>query len=775
MSSALTVLFAITLGLASLLLFLLEPMFARMVLPLLGGAPAVWNTCLVFFQVTLLLGYLYAWASSRWLGRRAQVALHLTLLAAAAVVLPVRIVPGWAPPAEAGPIPWLLGILTLSIGLPFFMASTSAPLLQHWFAQTDHPDAQDPYFLYQSSNLGSLAALLAYPLIVEPWLGLRQQSIVWTAGYAVFGLMVAICAWALLRAPKTAVSIDSEAGAGNTPVPEPKSVPRRRRRSGPPADAQPIPGPRSRPSSERGAALSERSESKGRLPIFRWTLLAAVPSSLLLGVTTYLSTDVAVVPLLWVVPLALYLLTFIAAFARTPWVPERVSTAALPVLILPLVVVLVLRMAEPAWLIVPLHLTAFAVAALVCHGQLASERPHASRLTLFYLCLSIGGALGGLFNALVAPLLFQLPVEYPLALVAAALLKPYRGVAPAKRRPDPKDVLFPLLLGLAVAVAHVLIGRAGEGLSRIEVPLALGLPAFVCYLFSPRPVRLGLGIAALLAASTLRPDAAGSVVELDRSFFGVHRVVNDPVNNLRLLFHGNTLHGVQSLDPAKAGDPQAYYTREGPAGQVFDAIAAGQPRSVAVVGLGAGALAALAQPGESWTFFEIDPAVVRLARDAGYFTYLRDARGAVDVVVGDARLSLARTDRTFDIIVLDAFSSDAVPVHLLTREALQLYLSRLRPGGVLAFHASSRFLRLRPVFAALARDAGLADLREFDKRDERQSAWSGWTPSEWVLLARSRGDFRTLASDSRWGPIEDAPAAVWTDDYSNVLAAVRWR
>lgn len=752
MSSALTVLFAITLGLASLLLFLLEPMFARMVLPLLGGAPAVWNTCLVFFQVTLLLGYLYAWASSRWLGRRAQVALHLTLLAAAAVVLPVRIVPGWAPPAEAGPIPWLLGILTLSIGLPFFMASTSAPLLQHWFAQTDHPDAQDPYFLYQSSNLGSLAALLAYPLIVEPWLGLRQQSIVWTAGYAMFGVMVALCAWSLLRTPKSSPSSPGAPDAQTSP-PEQKPASGRRRRK----------------------PARERSESKGRIPVVRWILLAAVPSSLLLGVTTYLSTDVAVVPLLWVVPLALYLLTFIAAFARTPWVPERVSTAALPVLILPLVVVLVLRMAEPAWLIVPLHLTAFAVAALVCHGQLASERPHASRLTLFYLCLSIGGALGGLFNALVAPLIFELPIEYPLALVAAALLKPYRGIAPAKHRPDTRDVLFPLLLGLAVAVAYVLVGRAGESLARIEVPLALGLPAFVCYLFSPRPVRFGLGIAALLAASTLRPDAAGSVVELDRSFYGVHRVMNDPVNNLRLLFHGNTLHGVQSLDPAKAGDPQAYYTREGPAGQVFDALAAGQPRSVAVVGLGAGAMAALARPGDTWTFFEIDPAVVRLARDAGYFTYLRDARGSVDVVVGDARLSLARTDRTFDIIVLDAFSSDAVPVHLLTREALQLYLSRLRPGGVLAFHASSRFLRLRPVFAALARDAGLADLREFDKRDERQSAWSGWTPSEWVLLARSRDDFRALASDSRWGPIEDAPAAVWTDDYSNVLAALRWR
>ncbi len=767
MSHALTVVFGVTLFLASLLLFLLQPMFGRMVLPLLGGAPAVWNTCLVFFQLTLLLGYLYAWASSRWLARRAQAGVHAALLIVAAVVLPVRIVPGWGPPAEANPIPWLLGVLTVSIGLPFFVVSTTAPMLQHWFAQTEHPDAEDPYFLYQASNLGSLVALLAYPVAVEPWLGLRHQGVGWSLGYALFVVLVGVCAWYMLRVPAKWQGDGPSVAIAQTPQPKAHAPAKKKSR---------IPNPLARRSPVHTADRAKAAES--RIPasrLLRWIALAAVPSSLLMGVTTYLSTDVAVVPLLWVVPLALYLLTFVIAFARRPLVPERVTTAVLPVLIVPLVIVLVLRTTEPAWAIVPLHLVTFALAALVCHGQLAAGRPPASQLTLFYLCLSIGGAAGGLFNALVAPLLFDVPFEYPLALAAAGLLKPYRAVKEAARRFQPADAVLPALLGLAAAAVYWLVGRGEGKLSGLELPLAVGLPAFVCYVFSPRPIRFGLAVLALLVAGLLRPVVGHVLVDVDRSFFGIHRVMEDRANNLRLLFHGNTLHGVQSLDAAKARDPQAYYTREGPAGQIFREIGPGAARSVAVVGLGAGALAALAQPGDTWTFLEIDPVVVRLARDAKYFTYLRDSPARVDVVVGDARLSLAKMDGPFDVIVLDAFSSDAVPVHLLTREALQLYLARLKPGGVLAFHASSRFLRLRPVFAGLAKDAGLADLREFDKRDERRSDWSGWTPSEWVLMARSRADFGGLTDDTRWGPIEDEPARVWTDDYANVMAAFRWR
>jgi hypothetical protein len=750
--ATLTALFALTLFGGSALLFLLEPMFGRLVLPELGGAPAVWGTCLVFFQFTLLLGYLYAWAATRWLGLRSQLVLHAGLLLAAFAVLPVRVLPNWLPPAESNPIPWLLGVLTLSIGLPFFVVSTTAPVLQHWFANTEHPDAHDPYFLYRASNLGSMLGLLGYPFIVEPWLGMRAQGIAWSAGYLVLVGLTLACAAQLLRHPLV--------------------------RRGEPSR---IPNPESRPSTVLGAALSG---PKGRIPsasprwprLARWTALAAVPSSLLLGVTTYLSTDVAVVPLLWVVPLLVYLLTFVLAFAPKPWVPTRALTFVVPLLMLPLTVVITLRAAEPAWAVVLLHLATFAASALLCHQQLAEDRPPASQLTLFYLCLSVGGAIGGLFNALAAPLIFRMPYEYPLALVAVGLLKPYRGVAARMARAVAADFWLPAVVGIASYAALTLLGQQGTGLGTFAVPIGLGLPVFCCYLFSPRPVRFGLGLGAVLLASAMQPDPMGRLVDVERSFFGVHRVAVDAGNQLRLLFHGNTLHGAQSLDPSKAKEPQAYYTRSGPAGQVFDTLASAAGQSVGVVGLGAGALAAYAKPGQSWTFYEIDPVVVHLARDAGFFSFLKDAAVPVRVVIGDARLSLAaEPDRRFDLLVLDAFSSDAVPVHLLTRQAVRLYLAKLKPGGVLALHASSRFLRLRREFLALANDAGLVHLRQMDLRSERRSAWSGWTPSEWVVLAREHEDLGALGTDSRWGRIEEPAARVWTDDYSNLLALFRWR
>jgi predicted membrane-bound spermidine synthase len=733
---SLTRTFGLTLFAGAFLLFVLEPLFGRLLLPRLGGAPAVWNTCLVFFQITLLAGYGYAWASTRWLSPRAQLVLHAALALGAVAVLPVRIVPDWLPPAEASPVAWVLGVMAVSIGLPFLVVSTTAPLLQHWFSRTDHPDASDPYFLYQASNLGSMAGLLAYPIVIEPWLGLRHQGMAWTAGYVAFAGLLLACARATVRGRR----VGATRPAGASPGPAPVAVTWRR--------------------------------------VAWWIALAAVPSSLLLGVTTMLSTDVAVVPLLWVVPLLLYLGTFVVAFARRPLVSLGAATIALPMLVLPAVIVLVMRTNEPVWLMVPLHLLTFTVMALVCHGRLASERPHPDQLTLFYLCMSIGGALGGLFNALVAPVVFPVPLEYPLAIVAAGLVKPYRDVRGREAHAHRNDVLLPLgLFALGAAVVWVM-RRFGQSVAGLELPLALGVPAFLCFAMSSRPVRFGLGLAALFCIGLVRPGEFGTVADVERSFFGVHRVYTDTARNLRLLFHGSTMHGVQSLDPARSSEPLAYYTTAGPIGQVFDGMRGGRPRSVAVVGLGAGALAGYARAGQEWTFFEIDPTVVRLARDAGYFSYLASAPSRIDVVVGDARTSMARLDRTYDLIVLDAFSSDAVPVHLLTREALQLYLSRLSDGGVLAFHISNRYVRLRRLFSALARDAGLAHVIQIDRQldpDSRLSSWTGGLPSDWVLLARTRADLAALHLDERWMPIADSPVRVWTDDYSNLLALFRWR
>lgn len=745
-----------------MLLFLLEPLFGRLVLPRLGGAPSVWNTCLVFFQITLLAGYLYAWASARYLGPRTQVWVHAVLVIAALAVLPVRILPAWEASSGAGPVLWLLGVLTASIGLPFLVVSTTAPVLQHWFSRTDHPDAADPYFLYQASNLGSMAGLVAYPLLLEPWLGLRGQGVLWSVGYILFGGLLGLCGLALKRRART----HGEAGA----VPAPGQIAR-------PASPTARPG-RSRRRGEGGHEAvngSRQATAVGWRQIAWWITLAAIPSSLLLGVTTVLSTDVAVVPLLWVAPLLVYLATFVVAFARRPVVPLGLANAALPILVLPVVIVLIVRTAEPVWLVIPLHLLAFAVMALVCHSRLAAERPHADHLTLFYLCLSIGGALGGLFNALAAPLLFKVPLEYPIALVAASLVKPYRQTRPELARASRRDILWPVVLGIVAVGLTLAARRLGPAFARYDLLLTLGVPAFACFVFAPRPVRFGLGVAAIFLASLARPSEFGAVLDIERSFFGVHRVYNDVPNGLRLLFHGGTMHGVQSLDPARARTPLAYYTREGPIGQVFTGFRGGRPRSVAVVGLGAGALAGYARQDQHWTFFEIDPAVVSLARDAGYFSYLKDAPARMDVVLGDARTSLTMLDRKYDLIVLDAFSSDAVPVHLLTREAIGLYLSRLEPGGLLAFHVSNRYLRLRQLFVALSRDAGLAHLKQIDTSREPAGTWSGRLPSDWILLARSREDFAALALDDRWTPLTDAPVRVWTDDYSNVLALFRWR
>lgn len=722
--------FAAALFLGALLLFLLQPMFGRLVLPALGGAPAVWNTCLVFFQLTLLAGYLYAWASARWLRPRAQLGLQAAIAVAALGVLPIRIVPAWLPPAEASPVPWLLAVLALSIGLPFFVLSTTSPVLQHWFSRTDHPEAADPYFLYRASNLGSMAGLVAYPLVADPWLGLEAQGLAWSAGYVAFGLVLAACGSVVLRRPAMAPAANGSA-AGYA-----------------------------------GA---------GWKTILRWITLAAIPSSLLLGVTTTLSTDVAVVPLLWVAPLVLYLGTCVVAFSRRPVVSLRVATIALPLLVVPVAVAMIAQATEPVWIVAPLHLAAFTAMALVCHSRLAAERPHADGLTLFYLCLAIGGAIGGLFNALVAPVVFPVPVEYPLAIVAACLIKPYRDVPVAAARPAVRDVLYPAALAAAMVALILATRRIGGDLEKIQWLLGLGIPAFACFVFSARPVRFGLGIAVLFAASMARPSQFGAMVDVERSFFGVHRVYTDAGRHLRVLFHGSTMHGVQSLDPARSRDPLAYYSRGGPIGQVFEGFPGDGPRDVAVVGLGAGALAGYARAGQSWTFFEIDPVVVTLARDAGHFTYLANAPAAIEVVVGDARSSLARHARTYDLVILDAFSSDAVPVHLLTREALQVYLSRLKPGGVLAFHVSNRFLRLRRLFAALAPDAGLAHLRQADLRREPTGSWTGRLPSEWILLARSREDLRALRLDERWAPVVDTPVRVWTDDYSNLFALLRWR
>jgi spermidine synthase len=683
--------YAATMFLSAGLLFMVQPMIAKMALPLLGGSPAVWIACMLFFQTSLLAAYAYAHAAPRWFGERRQMLAHGILLALPFALLPLGL-HGWQPPSTMDPAFWLLGMLTVVAGLPFFAVAATAPLLQHWFAGSGHHRAADPYFLYAASNAGSMGAVLAYPLIVEPHLRLAIQSYVWGAGYLLLAAMIGACVVARLRSTASA------------PV-------------------QAAPG---------------RTLGPSALLRARWLILAFVPSSLMLGVTSYITTDIAPVPLLWMAPLALYLLTFIIAFGRYLSLAHTIAVSLLPVGIVALLAAGILDWNPDITTIITLHLTVFFIAALVCHTELAQRRPDPVYLTEYYLWIATGGALGGVFNAILAPKLFNRVLEYPLVVVLVCFLRPRLTFPTPRPRKAP-----------------------GQDRSLTEyTTLAWGLFG----------VFAGILFYFLSYHGDWSPEA---LKHIERSFFGVLSVRRDARVNCLNLQHGTTIHGVRSLDPGRASEPLAYFSRTGPIGQIFSL----RPTlsSVGIIGLGAGTLACYAQPGQDWTFYEIDPAVERIARNPEWFTFLRDAesRGVrLKTILGDGRLRLARTDERYDLFIIDAFSSDSIPVHLLTVEAIKLYQDHLRPGGWLIFHISSEYLRLAPVLAALARSSGLQCLYQEDFKLTPADYRMGKLPSQWAVLISPTASSTALARDDRWRQPTTATHAAWSDDYSNILEAL---
>ena len=730
------ILFVVTIFLSAALLFVVEPMFARMALPLLGGSPAVWNTALVFYQATLLLGYLYAHALSRLRPRR-QALFHAVVLLLPALSLPIAISRHALPPGGENPIPWLLGLLVTAVGLPFFVVSTGGSMLQRWFARTGHGGARDPYFLYAASNLGSLLGLLAYPFLIEPNLSLAAQSYTWTVGYIFLAGFTLACAWLALKP-----------GSPSADLPDP-------------------PAP--------GGAASQAPLPWGRK--LRWVLWAFVPSSLLLGVTTHITSDVGSLPLLWVVPLALYLATFTIAFGRPDLVSRTIVARALAMVAVLVTVMLAAKANEPFWFILAIDLMLLVLAGLLFHGRLADDRPDPTHLTAFYLWIAFGGVLGGVFNALIAPLIFSSVLEYPIVLVLACLVAPpiQTRTQDPPRPAGALDLALPALVGGLTLGAIALVTHFGLAGSKLVIFLSFGWPALVLFSFSRRPLRFGLGIFAMLLAAQTFTATGGRLLHEERSFFGVHRVLATK-GGKHLLLHGSTFHGLQWIDPAKRDQPLSYYHREGPFGEVFGERAASpEPLHVGLVGLGAGALVAYARPGDAWTAYEIDPVVDRLARDTRYFTYIADAPVKLRTVLGDGRLSLAAdSSARYDVLVLDAYSSDAIPVHLLTREAIRLYMHRLAKGGVLAFNLSNRHLDLRPVVAALARDQRLVcRLRDdLDVRPEQMA--NGRFPTRAAVIARSLEDLGAIAHDPRWvEPQVRKDLRLWTDDYSSLLPIYR--
>ena len=720
---------------SALLLFSVQPLFTKMVLPRLGGSPAVWSVAMVFFQSLLLAGYAYAHYLMRLRNRMVPVAAHLVLLVISLATLPLSIAGGWGEPPTSGYALWLLGLFAVSIGLPFFALAANNPLLQAWFVRTGHPDGPDPYFLYASSNIGSFLALLSYPVLLEPMFTLRTQNLIWTGGYGLLIVLIGACGLLLWRSPVSA-AVDVLATDADAPAP----------------------------------AWILRA---------RWIFLAAVPSGLLIAVTAHISTDVAAAPLLWVLPLSLYLLTWVLVFQSRPLLPHKWVLMVQPVAIAGVIVLLAFGGEQNLLLTLGGHQLCFFVIAMASHGELARTRPAAKYLTGFYVALSFGGMVGGLFAGLIAPYAFSWVAEYPILVVLAVLCRPS-----GEERLSRWSRWYWLLL-LAVAVALIApsfgTGRVFDWLEEHRVYVA-GAVAAVGMLLALllRTDRWKLASLAALALVLIRVyPADDGRVETVRSFFGVHKIVVTPHGQYHVLMHGTTIHGAEKFQnndgtpiPGRP-EPITYYHKDGGIGQAITALRErkGAPLRVAVIGLGAGTLTCASEPGETWKFFEIDQSMVDTARDPRYFTYIRSCEPDLKPVIGDARLTFAREpDGIYDLIIVDAYSSDAIPVHLATEEAMKIYKDKLAPQGAVLMHVSNRHLELSSVVVGIA-DAN--DLKSWVYSEDSGRDGEYIFSTSVVVSAREEADIGKLASSDQWAETEaDEKQRVWTDDYSNVLGAV---
>ncbi len=722
--------YAATIFTSALLLFSVEPMFTKMALPALGGSPSVWSIAMVFFQTLMFAGYCYAHVLTRWLAPRHGALAHGAMLALALLSLPVALRAGGSPPDEGNPAFWLIGVFAMSVGLPFFVLSAQGPLLQAWFALSGHRHARDPYFLYGASNIGSFVALLAYPLAMEPLVGLAAQSRAWTAGFVLLAAMMTACGLCVFGGREVVAPPRGETGR---------------------------------------TAVSAKA-------LLGWIALAFVPSALLVSVTAHVSTDIAAAPLLWVAPLGLYLLTFVLAFRPRAEGSESRFGAAQAWIGAAVLMAGCIGMFSAVLLSLVIHLALFFVNAMVCHGALYRARPAARDLTVFYAAMSLGGALGGLFAGLAAPLMFSSVVEYPLLISAALFCRPGAvGDLRALTRADCRKLA-------ATAIALPLLAFALTALARLEPGhfiVAAGIGAAILLEWRGAGRVAVLGVSASLCIFIIQGFASNR--ETFRSFFGVHRIEETRNGQFRTLGHGTTLHGairIREKDGSPVAgrpEPTTYYTMDGPLGEAIAAArgASGHLGHAAFIGLGAGALACHVRPDEQATFYEIDPLVIRIARDSGRFRYIGECAPQLKFVPGDARLTLARQPESSDIVVVDAFSSDAIPLHLLTREAFELYLSKLTPDGLIAVHISNNTMEFQGVIARVAADLGLTVLVRRDtvidpeKEDFR-------SPSVVAILARDPARLGALAGEKgRWKRVApDMASWSWTDDYSTILKAI---
>jgi hypothetical protein len=744
--------FTLTTFLSALLLFSIQPLFAKMVLPVLGGSPSVWAVAMCFFQGALLAGYCWAHLLRRFASIRVAGMLHLALAALALLALPIALPAHWGEPPPGAPYRWQLGLFTVAVGLPFMAVAANAPLLQSWFAASGHKQARNPYFLYAASNLGSLLALLAFPFVLEPKFGLTALSRGWGIGFVALIGAIGLCYW-LVR----------DAGG------------------------------------EADATLDMPDEPA--LPVtaiqrLKWVGLAFVPSALLTAFTTHVATDVASAPLIWVIPLAIYLLTFVLVFRDTALIPPQL----LLLLHLAAVVTALFELARNAhhnWLIsAGIGGAVFFTSAMVAHRTLYEARPDARHLTEFYLLMSLGGGLGGVFTGLIAPKLFSEVFEYPILLALTMFCRPQAFTADWKaERTHLHHLVFVcgitlVLFWLPWALEQLpAVGEDPKGFNRVlgvindkridwgkAAAPAIVFAAFVLAMFHSARWQ-AMGALGMCAAVVLLPSSVRRG-EAQRSFFGVYRVFESYDKQYNVLMHGTTLHGAQRMrseegDPVADQTPGTYYHPESPMAKTIELVRAALPETGAaagrygVVGLGAGSLSCYSRDGETWRFFEIDPTVVGIARNPEKFTYLQTCQPRADIVIGDARLTLAKeAAASFDLIIVDAFSSDAVPMHLMTAEALRLYASKLTPTGVVLLHISNRYLDLDSVLAAtLPLVPELLGVLVSDDEGGGGYARSASTVAVFSKAAATVDTYRVLPHQD----FKPNTVKAWTDDASDII------
>jgi len=737
-------LLGLTLFVSAFLLFCCEPMVGKMVLPILGGAASVWTTCVLFFQSMLLAGYVYTHLLGKIRRVRDQILIHASLMLIALAFLPIRFSSISGHPSDA-PITWLLGHLLIAVGIPFAIISATAPLLQYWLAKTPAAAGRDPYFLYATSNAGSLLALLAYPVLLEPRYGVTAQSRLWLDGY---GVLLALVAFAAVLIWKEMTYIKD----GETPDID---------------NTTPAPNWETRA---------------------YWLAAAFVPSALMLAVTNHISLNIGSVPFLWVIPLAVYLLTFIMAFARRIRLSTALvsSIATLVLLVLfPIAAVGVPVHASEIWKLMAAHITILFFASLLCHSSLADRRPSTKYLTEFYFVIALGGVLGGIFTAIIAPALFSTVFEYPLLIALVAFFRQPRN---ADQRMGWKDVAAVAAFGLLLATAiYGIISWARIDITDFALSwndlktsnnMAIAITEIVLILavllFRRRVFTFGLAFSILVVTYALilpREFEGAARLFVARDFFGVKKVLYDRNENMRKLLHGDTMHGVESLDITLAGEPLSYYHKTGPIGDVMTMLSSRPNQHVGVVGLGTGTIAAYGSPSRHITFFDVDPQVVDIARN--FFTFIRRCGNDCNVIVGDGRLSIqAQPDREFDLLVLDAFNSDSIPAHLVSREAVRMYMSKLKPAGVLLFHVSNRYLDVERLATVVALDEGLPAFVRHDDDEEP----TGKAASDYVAAVRRAEDLSDIPHKEAWEQVEKpTDIKAWTDDYSNMMSVIRWK